>query len=530
MSALHPRSHLLALLTTLALCGDVAGQHVPTDTLLLHSAEGDGGFGTYFGLFIDAEDDVLAVGASDEHIPGPSNGAAYVYERTGGGWRFALRITPTPGSVEQGLGQAIAVDGGDVLVPTLTYGPGGAGGGRVYVLREVGGAWAPVDTLAAAETAEGDSFGYALDAAGGIAVVGAPNADRPHEGAGEAYVFERDAATGDWLHAATLAPEDLRYPDAYGEFFGLEVYVVSPTRVAVAAPTQNLGAEPEVGALYIYDRGPDGTWALFRKTRPPADEQDAGRYFGQAGDVAFHRGDLLQLGRDAAPASWPLRLRRYRLVGADTVWTRVEPPFPVAYPGVHIGEVYGGALEVRGDTLAAVTFARPPEPEFEDGLSFVYTYDEGAPPGEEWALRATFAREASGPAVPNLGYAGVLTATDLFVGNLASEAGDVGAVAVFDLPEIVPAEPPPLPHVGVSLRVAPNPVARSGALHLSLAAPGVAHVAVYDALGRAVATLHDGPLPAGAVRLALPALPPGVYLACAATPTGSTVARFAVVR
>jgi hypothetical protein len=530
------RSAVLILLA--ALVGPVAAQHVGESQTL--RPPGPLREQTLYGYVLASTDDVLVVGASLENDTAPTappSGAAYVYERPGGPgtpWALATRLGPEPADDNIVFGFLVTLDpratgGPHLLVSAVPYYREEPGGGAVFVYARVGGAWTRVDTLLAAETVEGDYFGWAVAIEGDVLVVGAPGAfRRGGESAGEAYVFERAGLGNPWAQVATLSPEELRPHDN----FGLSAWVLSPTRVAIGAPLARVAGRDQAGVLYLYEREPEGTWALFRKTYPPEDEWIVGRNFGRGeGQTAFHRGDLLQLGKTFAQSTAPLRLRRYRLVGADTTWTRIEPPFPVTYPGVEIGEVRWGELLLRGDTMVATTFVRPPEPAFADGLSFLYSYDADGPPGEDWALRATFARAAGGPDAPDLGWSGALTGTDLFLGSLANDPGEIGAVAVFDLPEIVPAEPPPLPPAALSLRVAPNPAARgAGALHLSLAAPGVARVAVYDALGRAVALLHDGPLGAGPIRLPLPPLPPAVYLARAVTPAGSVVARFAVAR
>jgi len=57
---------------------------------------------------------------------------------------------------------------------------------------------------------------------------------------------------------------------------------------------------------------------------------------------------------------------------------------------------------------------------------------------------------------------------------------------------------PPAAAPAPALAVAPNPSRAGVSVTISLSAPADARVAVYDALGRRVATLHDGPAPAGA--------------------------------
>jgi hypothetical protein len=81
-------------------------------------------------------------------------------------------------------------------------------------------------------------------------------------------------------------------------------------------------------------------------------------------------------------------------------------------------------------------------------------------------------------------------------------------------PELTTANEPPPPQA--ALTAAPNPFRDGAVLRLTLRAPAEARVEVFDALGRRVALLHDGPLPGGAevaFRLDGRALPPGLYVA-----------------
>lgn len=84
------------------------------------------------------------------------------------------------------------------------------------------------------------------------------------------------------------------------------------------------------------------------------------------------------------------------------------------------------------------------------------------------------------------------------------------------------------PSADVRLGASPNP--SPARLSLSLASPADATVEVVDALGRVVARLHTGPLPAGETAWATPRLTPGAYWLVARTGgavhrRGLTVAR-----
>lgn len=84
----------------------------------------------------------------------------------------------------------------------------------------------------------------------------------------------------------------------------------------------------------------------------------------------------------------------------------------------------------------------------------------------------------------------------------------------------------------LALAVVPNPARGDARVLVSLATPGEARVEVYDALGRRVALLHDGPLAAGTQSLAIDAarLPAGVYVVRAVTPSGTASRTVTVVR
>lgn len=73
----------------------------------------------------------------------------------------------------------------------------------------------------------------------------------------------------------------------------------------------------------------------------------------------------------------------------------------------------------------------------------------------------------------------------------------------------------------------PNPFSASTRLELTVDEPADVTVAVFDALGRRVAVLHEGPLRASTYTLRVDAgdLPPGLYLVRATDGRGATATR-----
>lgn len=76
------------------------------------------------------------------------------------------------------------------------------------------------------------------------------------------------------------------------------------------------------------------------------------------------------------------------------------------------------------------------------------------------------------------------------------------------------ADDPPEEKDAAGLSVYPNPFARRATLVVTLGTAADVRVAVYDVLGRKVAVLTEGPLPAGehTLRFDGARLPAGVYL------------------
>ncbi len=102
---------------------------------------------------------------------------------------------------------------------------------------------------------------------------------------------------------------------------------------------------------------------------------------------------------------------------------------------------------------------------------------------------------------------------------------------VFRMPEGTATEPGTAPGT-LALQAAPNPVVGTGRVTFTLPEAGTVRLAVYDVLGRTVAVLADGTLPAGPQSVAFDAsaLPPGPYLARLTAGAQSEVVRVTVSR
>ncbi|MBT8206829.1 MAG: FG-GAP repeat protein, partial [Acidimicrobiia bacterium] len=113
--------------------------------------------------------------------------------------------------------------------------------------------WVEPDTVGDSTSAYGD----AVDIEGDVIVVGSPASDMFGVNFGAAFVYERSGDT--WLRSAALGPSsDPEKPDSVRHRgFGSEV-VIDEGRVFVAAPGHDAWCNIDVGAIYVFEKGPNG--------------------------------------------------------------------------------------------------------------------------------------------------------------------------------------------------------------------------------------------------------------------------------
>jgi len=206
---------------------------------------------------------------------------------------------------EPNFGRAVALSETDLLIgqPVNFYGPG-----TVYTYRiDDAGAWREVSRLTASDAGRMDDFGRAVSLDGNRLAVGAP---RKHDGAGVAYVFERQSPNDEWRQTAIIEPPAEGDHSDYAAALAL-------------AGDELLVGSPEVdstGVVYRYVRDADG-WSLRDVIRP--DDVSGPASFGQ--DLT-REGDRLLVG---APAADSAAGRVYVFDHGGDGWTRtavLSPP------------------------------------------------------------------------------------------------------------------------------------------------------------------------------------------------------------
>jgi hypothetical protein len=174
-----------------------------------------------------------------------------------GGAQKLVRGSPTPGGH---FGRSMAVAGSTVVIGApdeAGASASGAGAGAAYVSVEPiidKGIWNAQARLTAPQPAGGEHFGAAVSVSGATVAVGAPGTDRAGMSkAGAVYLFVR-AADGTWALQKAIYPPSPEANLAYGSSVWLD-----GDRLVVGAPGRTQGTTKGAGAAYVYERS-GTTW------------------------------------------------------------------------------------------------------------------------------------------------------------------------------------------------------------------------------------------------------------------------------
>lgn len=284
--------------------------------------EGDG-----FGASLACQGGRAAVGAPGDDGGASGAGAVYLFEQDGPRWGLEVRLQAPESAAELAFGEAVALDGGRLLVgaPGATVG-GVEDAGAVFAFERTSGAWSLVATLANPRPSPGARFGATLALRGQAAWVGAPGAEAVH-------LFIRTA--GAWRAEALLAAP----PVAAG--FGKALAFDGETLLVGAPDSAPHGGWS--GAAFVFEERA-GTWAEVAALT--AHDGHPSQFFGVSVDV---EGEVLAVGArgDAQDALWS---------GAVYTFTRPledwRPAAKLKSPQPIMGAHFGSAVALDAEVLA----------------------------------------------------------------------------------------------------------------------------------------------------------------------------------
>ena len=210
----------------------------------------------YFGQQISINDDgsYVIIGAYGDSTIGTSNGAAYVFTRSGSTWTQQAKITaPNAASYDYfGWDVGMNSDGSYVVISRYSE---NSNTGSAYVFTRSGSTWTQQAKLTASDGATGDRFAInmAISRNGSYIIVGANGENDNGTNAGAAYVFKRSGST--WTQQRKIISSDIQASD----FFGTEVSISSEGEyIIIGAYAEDGGAgdpKSNAGAAYIYEAG-----------------------------------------------------------------------------------------------------------------------------------------------------------------------------------------------------------------------------------------------------------------------------------
>ena len=260
---------------------------------------GDPADGDLFGMSVDISGDVAVVGAAGDDGTGSVRGAAYIFYRYQGGadvWGQVKKIAAADAANGDAFGNAVALDGNILIVGADGEDGAGTDRGAAYIFaRDQGGPdnWGQVAKLQAGDPADGVQFGFSVDIAGDVAIVGAPGESLTGTDRGAAYVYSRDLGGADaWGLVKKITAGD----GADDDLFGVSVSLGGAFAVVGAAWVDGDGTNRGAAYLFGKDQGGADSWGPVKKlTASDAHNNDI---FGYHVDVD---GDLIVVG-----APWSL--------------------------------------------------------------------------------------------------------------------------------------------------------------------------------------------------------------------------------
>lgn len=306
----------------------------------------------FFGrsVAISADGNTVIGGAPFEDVsPYTTNGAAYVFTRSGSTWTEQAKLAPNDmeGGERFGWSVALSDDGNTALIGaylenTSPYTDNGA----AYVFTRSGSTWTQQAKLTASDLQTSDLLGIsvALSSDGNTAILGASNeSTSPYTSNGAAYVFTRSGST--WTQQAKLTASDLGNSDN----FGVSVAISDNGNTAIIGAPEKTGSN---GAVYVFTRS-GSTWTQQQKLVAPTTL--ASSKFGQSVALSGD-GTQAMVGRIGGFINDPGTAYLYKLQGGT--WS-VRHLFTMGSNSSASPNYYGNAVGISADTGAVIIVGFP---------------------------------------------------------------------------------------------------------------------------------------------------------------------------
>jgi len=317
------------------------------------------------GIAVDIVDETAVIGAPGDADAGPNSGSVYVFVRHGAEWSMQAKLTAPDAAVADGFGRAVAISDDTVLVGSPGDDVGGSATGSAYVFARHGTSWSFQDKLTAAGATMGDNFGHSVALERSTAVVGSRRDNAPDNDS-LARVFVRDEA--EWSQQAELptGPVAFLAPETSVSISGETVVVGSPQGYAPFAVA---------GAALVFVRH-GVTWSLQAKLN--ASDFESGGQFGASVSID---GNELVVGAPLTDSAAVNAGSAYRFIRNGTHWIEREK---LLSSDLAFQDHFGQSVALSASTLAVGAPNAGTDNPFE-GAAYVFSSDKRGHPTEACA-------------------------------------------------------------------------------------------------------------------------------------------------
>ncbi len=148
--------------------------------------------GDSFGIAVSISGDQVIVGAyMNDDDGGPDCGSAYIFEKSGGMWTEVIKLNSSDSGASDYFGRSVSISGDKAIVGASQNDDVGAESGSAYIFEKSGGTWTEAIKLTSSDEDSGDFFGRSVSISGSQAIMGAPNNDDDGTSSGSAYIFDK---------------------------------------------------------------------------------------------------------------------------------------------------------------------------------------------------------------------------------------------------------------------------------------------------------------------------------------------------
>ncbi len=367
----------------------------------------DGGEYYRFGHSVAVEGDVALIGAPESNVGGnPSQGAAYIFTRSGTTWTQQAKLTAPDGESGDEFGLSVGLSGTTAVIGAASDDAGvSANQGSAYVFTGSCSAWTQQAKLTAPDGAAEDFFGLSVCIDGETAIAGSHgNTVNGNARQGSAHIFTRSGAT--WTRQTKLTAPDGATEDA----FGYSVAISGDTAL-IGAGWDDIGTNVNQGSSWVFSRagdvwiGPD-----FKIIAPGV---GANERFGWSVAVS---GDTALIG-----------VLEDRQVGYAYVFTRSGAIWvqQARLGAIDVGpyDMFGSAVSLSGNTALIGAFNDDVGVNGQEGSAYVFVRS-----GTTWMLQAKLAA-SDGAWLDKFGYSVSICGDTALVGAYGEDSvpgGDVG--------------------------------------------------------------------------------------------------------